>query len=484
MPNPELLMSALEGSDAGEVLVVIVGAGASDAMLQEGDTVATILVARGSPDELLGGGDGPVALTSDTTRLDGVVSDVDVAPTILNFLGVPVPDEMVGAPIRASGGPPTDLHERYLGYRGLVGPIGAAILALALASLFSGLAMVFLLSRSVPRLAGAIAFAMLASLALFVATTPASSLPTLSHAAVIGCLLVVAAVVFVIALRRGRRDPRAAVAVTAVAGLALVALDGVLGWPSRLTPLLGGGALDGERFFGLGNAHAGIMLAGAVLGAARLPTRAGVGLIASAAAFAGLPFIGADLGGCLTLAIAAALWFGLRTWRSLGWRTWALVAVVSLGTVVLVTIADRVLPGGGTHLSRAGAGGLGGTLEAFVERLDANVRATTANASAWLAVLGLPFWLVVALRRPSRVAPAVEPDPRWRDAVIVLTIAGIAGYLLNDTYGLAGSAFAFASAAMLYPTLVSSAGERIPAVEREGLEAPTRGSGSARSQGR
>jgi len=296
----------------------------------------------------------------------------------------------------------------------------------------------------------------------------------MSHAAVIGCLLVVAAVVLAVALRRGRRDPRAAVAVTAVAGLAIVALDGVLGWPSRLTPLLGGGALDGERFFGLGNAHAGIVLAGGVLGAARLPTRAGVGLIAGAAAFAGLPFLGADLGGSLTLAIAAALWFGLRTWRSLGSRTWALVAVVSLGTVVLVTIADRVLPGGGTHLSGAvGGGGLGGTLEAFIDRLVGNVRATTANASVWLAVLGLPFWLVVALRRPSPVAPALEPDPRWRDAVIVLTIAGIAGYLLNDTYGLAGSAFAFASAAMLYPTLVSSAGEHIAAVERQGLEPPT-----------
>ena len=452
-PGPELLPSALELSTAGEVLVLLVGAGASAEMREQGDTVAPIVLARGAPDELLTGGGGPTGLTSSTTRRDGIVSDVDVAPTILDFLSVPVPDEMVGEPIRPSDGPPSELHERYLEYRDVAGPVSAAILSLALTSLFAGLAVVFLVRHPGGWLAGVIAIAMLSSLALFVATTPASILPSLSYATVIGCLIVVAALVLAAALLRGRRDPRAAVATAAVAGLVVVVLDGALGWPSQLTPLLGGGALDGERFFGLGNAHAGIVLAGAVLGAARLPTRSGVGLIAAASAFAGLPFLGADLGGCLTLAVAAALWFGLRRWRSLGWRMWALVAAVTLGTLVLVTVADRVLPGGGTHLARVADGR--GALSAFVQRLADNVRATSANGSAWLAVLGLPVWAVVALRRPKPLRPTLESDPRWRDAVVVLALAGTAGYLLNDTYGLAGSTFAFVSAAMLYPTLVS-----------------------------
>jgi hypothetical protein len=477
LPDPELLSLALEDTEAGEVLLVVVGAGASEDMRDRGDAVAPIVVARGAPAELLAGENGPTGLTSSTTRLDGVVSDVDVAPTILDFLGVPVPGEMVGAPIRFADGPPSDLHERYLEYRGVVGPVGAAILALGLISLVAGLAVVFLFRHPAQWLAGAIALAVLASLALFVAMTPASILPTLSYATVTGCLVAVAALVLTISLLRGRRDPRAAVATAAVSGLVVVVLDGVFGWPSRLTPLLGGGALGGERFFGLGNAHAGIVLAGAVLGAARLPPRAGVWLITAAAAFAGLPFLGADLGGCLTLAIAAALWFGLQRWRNLGWRTWALVAAVALGTLVLVAIGDRVLPGGQTHLSQVadGEGGLG----AFIDRLVANTRATSANASAWLAVLGLPVWAVVALRRPGRLRPTLEPDPRWRDAVVVLALAGIAGYLLNDTYGLAGSSFAFVSAAMLYPTLVSvHAGGWVSASTSElgGLEHPTEGS--------
>jgi hypothetical protein len=359
--------------------------------------------------------------------------------------------------------------------------VGAAILALALTSLFAGLAVVLVFRHPAPWLAGAIALAMLASLALFVAMTPASILPTLSYATVTVCLVAVAALVVTLALIQGRRDPRAAVATAAVSGLILVVLDGVLGWPSQLTPLLGGGALDGERFFGLGNAHAGIVLAGAVLGAARLPPRAGTWLMVAAAAFAGLPFLGADLGGCLTLAVAAALWFGLQRWRNLGWRTWALVAAVSLGTLVLVAIAEP-RPSQRARRTFQVADGEEGLWRAArrVHRPACRQRPRDLRERLSLAaVLGLPVWAVVALRRPGRLRPTLEPDPRWRDAVVVLALAGIAGYLLNDTYGLAGSSFGFVSAAMLYPTLVSlHAGGRVGAstLELGGLEPPTEGS--------
>ncbi|HEV2790470.1 MAG TPA: hypothetical protein VGV69_04140, partial [Solirubrobacterales bacterium] len=42
-------------------------------------------------------------LTSDSTRMDGYVLSTDVAPTILDRLGIEVPSEMSGRPIRAEG---------------------------------------------------------------------------------------------------------------------------------------------------------------------------------------------------------------------------------------------------------------------------------------------------------------------------------------------------------------------------------------------
>jgi hypothetical protein len=471
MPDLAKLRIVLARTEATEVLVIVTGAGASPRMHDLGDTVSAIVVAQGDPDELLGADLPRTGLTSDTTRREGVVADIDVAPTILDFLDVPAPQGMVGSPIRIEGSAPTDLHERYLDFRALVGPIGAAILGLALVSLALGLVAVFALGGRPAWLARTAGIAMLVALSLFVATTTTSMLPTFTTGPVIGCLLLVGAGVFAVAWIRGRSDPRAGVATIAVAGLAFVMLDGALGWPSQLTPLLGGGVLDGERFFGLGNAHAGILLVGAVLGAARLPGRAGVWLIVPAAVVAGLPFLGADLGGAVTLAVAAGLWFGIARWR-LGWRTWALAASAAIGAGVLVIVADRLLPGGATHVSSVG----GGVLEAFVDRLAANVQATSANASAWLAVLGLPVWFAVALRRPARLEPTLAPDERWRDALLVLPIAGIVGYLVNDTYGLAGSVFAFVSAAMLVPTLRVSGGEAAT-VERTGLESVSEGPG-------
>lgn len=464
----DLVPSALEVTGADDVLVIVAGAGASPAMRDAGDTVAPIVVARGSPRELLRGEGLPAGLTSDTTRREGLVADVDVAPTILGFLGVEVPDDMGGAPIRTAGAPPTDLHERYLDHQRVVGPIGQVLVWFAVASLVAGLAVVFVLRRPRTAVAGATALAELASIALMVAMVPASVVRPSGPAVVLG-LALVAGVVVAVAVRLGRRDARLAVTAVAVAGLLALLVDRMLGWPSLLTPLLGGGALDGERFYGLGNAYAGFVLAGTVLWASRLRTGRGVALIGAGAFFAGLPCLGADLGGSITLAIAAALWFGLRRWRGLGWRTWALAVAAGLAALVLFTVADRVLPAGGTHLSGVseGSGGLLGQVEVGVERLVGNVRTTSQTPAAWFAVLGLPLWLAAAVRRPERLEPTLGPDERWRDAVIVLALGGIVGYLVNDTQGMAGVTFAFLSTAMLYPTLMALSRRARAPVTRE-----------------
>lgn len=447
-PDPRIARLALRRSDAAEVLVIVVGAGASRPMRERGETVGPIVLARGEPGDLLEGRGEPAGLTSSTTGRDGIVADADVAPTILAFLGVPVPDEMVGEPIRLEGEAPTELLDRYLDHQRVVGPITLAALAFALVTLAAGLVLVLGPWRAGP--SRVVGLATLASASLLVALLPASMLPSYRPGVVVAALAVVTVALTALALRLGRRDRRVAVATIAAAGLGVVVLDGLLGWPSELTPMLGGGALDGERFVGLGNAWAGVVLAGAVLGAARLGRRAGVALIVGAAAFAGLPFLGADLGGCVTLAAAAALWFGTSRWR-FGWRTWALAAAAAAAAVMLVPLAARVLPGDAGHL--ATLGGSEGPVGAALDRLADNLRTTSATPAAWLAVLGLPAWLLAVARGPGRIGVALEDDPGWRDAVVVLAVCGIVGFLVNDTHGLAGTAFTFVSAAVLVPAL-------------------------------
>jgi hypothetical protein len=258
--------------------------------------------------------------------------------------------------------------------------------------------------------------------------------------------------------------------VIVLAGLAIVVVDVALGWRSGTTPLLGGSALDGVRFFGLGNPQAGIVLGGAVLGAARLRPPAGVALMVAASVFAGLPFLGADVGGAVTLAVAAALWYGIERWGRLGWRTWVLGAAAALVAVGAVVVTHRLLPPGETHVSRAVTepDGVLGAVEVFWDRLLLNLRSTSEVPAAWLAVAGLPVWLAIALRPPAALSPSLQADARWQRAVVVLATCGIVGYVLNDTFGMAGITFVFVSAAVVFPALAARSRRlREPAPPRE-----------------
>lgn len=441
-----LVPLALARTPAREVLVVVAGAGASEEMRARGEAVDALVLAHGAPASLLGAGGTPRGLTSDTTRRAGVVAEVDLAPSVLAFLGVAVPDRMVGSLVRIEGEPPTGLHRRFLDLQAVVGPVGLGGLAFAFVLLAIGLLALFAPGgpRRLPRLSTGLVLAC----SLLVAMLPASWLPSFAPLPVGLTLAGASLAISAVALARGRGDMRAAVATVAVIGLGLVVADAAMGWRSELTPMLGGGVLDGERFFGLGNAYAGVVLAGAVLGAARLPARAAPWLLVGAAAFAGLPFLGADIGGCATLSAAAGLWIGLGRWRS-GVRAWLLGLAGLVTGAALAMVAGRVFPGGGTHLSRA----VDGLLPTLLDRVTANARTTSAMPAAWLTLAGLGAWLALACRRPLRLLGALERDPRWRRAIIVLSACGLLGWVVNDTYGLAGSAFAFASAGVLAPAL-------------------------------
>jgi hypothetical protein len=432
------------GEVEGEVLVVVAGTGA------EAGAVTPVVVAQGVPADLLAGRGNPGGLTSDTTRRDGVVSNLDVEPTIRAFLGAPLREDP-GSPIRVEGEAPTALAERYGEWRRSAAPVGLAVLIFALASLAAALVVVTVGWTAAGRL---VSLWVLFSTAVLVALVPAGLLPNRSLPVVLPAIAVMAALLTAGALAAARPSTTRPIALVAWTGLALVVLDAAFGWPTGLTPLLGGGALEGVRFFGLGNPYAGIVLCGAVLVAALFRPWAGVALLLGAALFAGLPFLGADLGGGLTLFAAAALWYSLRVRGRFGWRDAALMAAALLVGLALLAVAHTVLPSPASHVARTveGAGPLE-LVEVFLRRLRLNLEATSAVPAAWLAVLGLPAWLVVVLRRPGPFRAPLERDAAWRQAAAVLAVGGMLGYVLNDTYGMAAVVFVFLSAAMVIPAL-------------------------------
>jgi hypothetical protein len=420
-----------------EVLVIVVGPSTSGDMDRAKDLVTPIVVARGDPLELFPE-QGPMgALTSSTTRREGVVSNEDVAPTILDFFRLRSDAGMRGSPITTvDGTAPFELHARHLANRRMSVPIqtGAGVY-ITLAGLL-GLLLAARPGMGPRRLRVGAAWLVISCLPLAAALLLAGHLPRLSYATVVPFVIVATGVgtLFAVPLRRGGLlVPPAAIGVALIAALAVEALTG---WTAALTPFLGGSELDGVRFYGLPNTFLGLLLGGGLWVAALLPTVAGFVLLMALAFFAGLPWTGADVGGAITLFAAAGLWLGIRRWGRLGWPAVALAGgVVILG--MFVVFAIQALPAGPeTHATRflRGSGRTpAGFLSTFLFRLAIGFRMISRNPLTLIPILGVLACLAVVLRPPAVIRQTLERYPVWRDALLVILLGSVVAFAANDT---------------------------------------------------
>jgi hypothetical protein len=407
-------------------------------------------MASGDPQLLLEASGEPHALTSDSTRRTGVVADVDPAATVAEWLGLP---SDAGSPIETTDEPaPIDLYERYLQQRRLAVPTAVGswgVMALAGGGAIVALALRRRLSDRVLWLAGLLPASLpwLALSLLLVGHLPSLTAATVAPTIV---LIVVAGVAFTrwVAARRG-----IFVATAACGALILIALavEAATGWPAALTPLAGGGQLDGGRFFGMPNIEIGIVLGSALFVAHRVRVRTGVLLLLACALIAGSPWTGSNFGATITLAAAAGLWWGIRRRRP--W--WAVLLITGVVTTVVtgaVALMHRYLVEQATHVTSflERGGGVVGAIERQLDRLQVGLELIGDNPFALLPVLGTLVLLVVVLRPPGPIARSFEGHDAWRDAVLVIVLASIVAYLAEDTGAAAlGFGFGFALSGLL-----------------------------------
>jgi hypothetical protein len=452
----EVIEDRVRRFGARRVLVIVVSLVRTAGMERAKDQLYPVIVADGDPRELFGGGVPMRTLTSDSTRRIGVVSDADIVATIARFTALPLPEE--GSPIRVVDEPvPFELHERYLAQRRMSVPIGiAAGLYVTLAGLF-GLALLALGRRVPPRLAHFAAWLAMSVPVLGVALLAAGHLPTLSYATVMPFLIgvtVVGTLAFVPLRRFGALVPPAAIG---AAVLAYFVVEAALGWTAALTPFHGGSELDGGRFYGLPNAFIGLLIGASLYVAHRMNAIVGFVLIVAAALFAGLPGVGANLGGAVALFAAAGLWLAQRRLGRIGWKGAVLTAVVVVVGVAVVLLAHRFLTSSPTHVTRfeESPGGLSGIWRTFADRLLVGWRLIVRNPFAIVPVLGLPIVLVALLRPPALLREPLAAHPAWRDALLVMIVASVVAYVANDSGAAAcGLGFALGLGGLFYVSLI------------------------------
>lgn len=445
--------TALDGSSASEATVFLQSGSA-------GDGLGAVVMASGSPAALAAAlraeptTDPVDTLTSDSTRRDGVVTSEDVLHTAAAFVD-PTTD-VEGELIRiVEGPPPLDLHDRYLQSKRLTVPIGTvAAVYVALASLIAIIALwrpdvTERHRRFCASLAMSVPFVALSLLLV-------GHLPSLTYATVIPFVIATTAMAtFALVPAAQRWGTLGAIATAGVILLVALAVEGVLGWPAALTPLLGGSQLDGGRFFGLPNAFIGLLMGGSLYVAQRLPRSAGTVLIAAAGLFAGSPWTGSNIGAAVTLFAAAGIWWGLRgglAW----WRTAiAAVAAIAAGTI-LVVVAHRYLTSAATHITTFSehTGGIAGLWDKFVDRLGVGFDLIADNPFALIPVIGVLVMLWVVLRPPPSIRRSFDAEPVWRLALLTIVVGSVVAYLVNDSGAAAvGEGLTTSLAGMLYVSL-------------------------------
>jgi hypothetical protein len=463
--------ASLEATAEIPTLVVVATPGPSFAMRQVRDEVMPAIVAL-DPIHAVHDVPGGAALTSDSTRTDGLVASVDLAPTILTHFGIAVPAEMAGRAIEATGEPfDRNVHARYLEGQRIRFPVQIAALSCVLfvaATLILALWVVARRGHIGAPAARAAPFIGLAATTLYLCLLVGGGLWRLTYAVVVPFLVIGTAGTAWLARRvAGRRGPVEPFVFVGAVSVGFVVLDAALGGRALQTPLLGGTAFDGIRFYGLPNVFLALVLGGSLCVAHRLPPFAGFAFLCGMGLFAGFPGLGADIGGAVTLFVAAGLWWGLRSGGGLGARTWVVAAATSGIGLAIVLAANRFL-GPPTHATRFVEGGGGGLLDSVAHRLSVGVHQVAAYPFVLLSLVALPVCLGLALRPPPWLRAGFTLAPRWADVLVALSVAAMVAYVVNDTgAAAAGPAIVYAIPALAVPALAAATRRGGPPTRRD-----------------
>ncbi len=340
-------------------------------------------------------------LTSASTRTDGVVSSTDIAPTVLDALGVEVPDEVNGSRITSESerdpAGVADLQSR-LDHRPsretvVVGPLIAWLVLCGLAALIG--------RRPAARVALRLLALTVAWAPLILLALAAPDAGPLASALTVG----LGAPALALATDRVFVGP-GGLALACGASVAVYAVDVIAGSPLTALSVLGPNPGAGVRFFGIGNELEAILTTLTVVGTgAWLETRRGRGLdgrraaiwfvgvaVAAAAALAPGRF-GADVGAAIVLGVGAATASVLALGVS---RGRAILIVVGGGALALAVLFAVDAVSGGAHLTRSvlGAGGAGDVLDVLDRRLTLMVH--TFTHPVYPELLAICLALVVA----------------------------------------------------------------------------------------
>ena len=407
---------------AGERTLVMVVAGSSP---QDGFELEPIIAT--------GPGATSGTLTSPTTRRPALVSLVDIAPTVLEVLGLPRPDPMVGRPLHRTAATPDlealsrvrrDSDTRTRSFLALSVGLGIAAGLVLLASFVPAL-----------RRLRPLRYASLAWASWPVSCLLVDAVPTMSALGpfLVGAITIVLGWAIAAAVGRGRLTMSALGWIGGVTAF-VYAADLATGARLQFNSMVGVSAATTSRFTGLPNTGFAAFAPAVVLAVAALRRDTAISRTTMAVLFAlagfvvAWPTLGGDAGGLITLApVSFVLWIKLA--GRVPWRSVVAAAFFGIALVGLIGIADLARPEDSrTHVGRflAGDTDIGSTV---ARRIDGNLASYTLFP---VILVGLTILLgaVLLAGRWTNVFPRGSVERAAAGAIIAIALIGNA---VNDS---------------------------------------------------
>ena len=381
---------------------------------------------------------------------------IDLAPTILHWLGRAAPDSMAGRVLRVTVTPARDAaayddQDRHAqaarsASKPLRWTLAIAVLAVVL--------LLVLTLRHVASNAAGVAATWLSRLvvavpmgAFLLQLLPWWRWPSAAVVLALTAVAVIGALVMTVVARRGEVG---ALLVIPAATLVVLLLDQLAHSPLQLSDPLGDNPLIAGRFHGMGNidfavfATAALLCAGVVGGQLVAAGSRGEGVLIAgliggvALVVDGAPPFGDDAGGAVALLPAIAVMLGLLLGIRMTWRRALTVAVVAIVAISVIGIADHARgTGAQTHLGRFVGQVLHGGAGTVVERRLTAVGRSFGNVVFTLLALAV---LAATVMCWDALQERVAPVPGLPAALAGVAVLAVLGTFLNDS-GVAVAAF-------------------------------------------
>ncbi|HEX2050001.1 MAG TPA: hypothetical protein VHJ34_05120 [Actinomycetota bacterium] len=387
-------------------------------------------------------------LRSASTRVAGIVTLQDVAPTVVAHHEAHRPAAMIGRAFDAAPGGDDRVGAAIALDRESVFAYGIqpeVIVAYVVAQIALYVAVAVVVRRSTSARAASVASAAMVAVLVFplasyvVGALDGHALGTAGYAGA----LIAADAALTAGIAAALRAPLDRALAATLATVAVVVIDLVLPTDLQLNAVFGNLPVLGARFSGIGNPAFAVLGTSAVVAGAAIVQRWGAGarpLVAAGALFAvvvvadGAPQLGSDVGGVIALVPALGVTFALLSGRRAGWRVvaWTLAgAVLALAVFLVLDVTGS--PQFRTHLGRLFEAvrdrGPGVFVETVARKLRTNV-----------GVFRVTFWtffvppvvvaLAVALLRWDELGRRL---PALRAGFVGALLVAVLGGAVNDS---------------------------------------------------